>query len=153
MRHSTLCSLVTMSLLAVCAFPSDGWTQGPPLQADFFIDMPDDNEGQAAVKGTRLEGGGARFTVRASNRSDGRTVYVALNFRYPIPPDTIALDEILDRIVVETSPDGIETFGRVELDPNDVNLNPNASKLNYRLTLYRPESAYKIRVRVFGNYE
>jgi hypothetical protein len=154
MRHSIFRSLLVASLLAVSAFPSNGWTQGsPPLQAEGFVDMPDDNEGQAAIKGLRLDGGGARFTLRASNRPDGRTVQVALNFRYPIPPDTIALDEIIDRIVVETSSDGFEDFGRVELDPNDVHLNPNSSKLNYRLTLYRPESAYKIRVRVFGNYE
>jgi hypothetical protein len=153
MRYPTLRTLLLASLLAVSFFPSVGWTQGPPLQADAFVDMPDDNEGQATIKGVGLDGGGARFTVRASNRADGRTVQVALHFRYPIPPDTIALDEIIDRIVVETSPDGIEAFGRVELDPNDVNLNPNSSKLLYRLTLYRPESAYRIRVRVFGNYE
>jgi hypothetical protein len=153
MRHSTFRSLLIASVLAVSVFPSTGWTQGPPLQANAFVDMPDDNEGQAAIKGVRLDGGGARFTVRASNRPDGRTVQVALNFRYPIPPDTIALDEIIDSIVVETSAEGFEAFGRVDLDPNEVNLNPNSSKLRYRLTLYRPESAYRIRVRVFGNYE
>jgi hypothetical protein len=100
-----------------------------------------------------LDGGSARVRVLVTNRDDLRTATVALRFTYPIPPDTIALDEIIDRIVVVVRTPAGERFSRAAIDPNDVNLNPDASMLAYKLTLYRPEGAYRIGIRVYGNYE
>jgi hypothetical protein len=71
-----------------------------------------------------LAGGGARVRALVTNRDDLRTATVALRFTYHVPPDTIALDEIVDRIVVEFRTPAGERFSRATIDPNEVNLNP-----------------------------
>ncbi len=89
-----------------------------------------------------------------SHRGDGDTVRVDLRFDYRIPPETIALDEFIDRIELTTE-DRSGVAGSVTIDTNLVNLNPNRAALLYRATLYRPGTAgaYVARVRVYGNYE
>jgi hypothetical protein len=144
--------LVDLVLVLAVACPTLVWAAGPPLQANVAVDVPAGGGESAQVAGA-LDGGGATFTANVTNREDLRTAVVSLRFVYRIPPDTIALDEIVNRIVVETRDQNGERFGRTVIDPNDINLNPNGPTLVYRATMYRPEEAYRLRIRVFGNYE
>jgi hypothetical protein len=123
--------------------------EGPPLQTSVVLPMPA-ADGAAAATSSGIEGGGAKVRVSAVNRGD--VVQVDLRFRYRIPEDTIAFDEILSRIEIETADDG-EVYSRSTIVPNEMNLNPNRASLRYRVTLYRPEGGYAVRMRLFGNYE
>jgi hypothetical protein len=76
-------------------------------------------------------------------REDPRTAVVHLRFTYRVAPGTIALDEIINRIVVETLTLTGEAVGRIAVDPNDVNLKPERVLASYRLTIYRPEGDYR----------
>ena len=80
---------------------------------------------------------------------------VDLVLDYRVPKDTIALDELVERIEVETATSGGELFTQAVLDTQLVHLNPNRAKLLYRVTLYHPtdEPTYLLRLRLFGNYE
>ncbi|HYC56697.1 MAG TPA: hypothetical protein VEL28_17335 [Candidatus Binatia bacterium] len=146
-RKMLSAAAITMSLVLTGTVHA----QTAPLQADETLEVPG-ADGQGTGGAALLDGGGARMRIRIVNRDDSRTALVRLRFRYDIPPDTIALDEIIDRIIVETSSDD-GAIGRIDLDPHEVNLNPNGPRLRYELTLYRPEGEYDLRVRVFGNYE
>jgi hypothetical protein len=80
---------------------------------------------------------------------------VDLAFRYRVPRDTIALDEVIERIEVVAETTQGEEFLAAAIDSELIPLNPNRAPLLYRVTLYRPEEdeTYVLRVRVFGNYE
>ena len=145
-------SVVDLALFLAIASPALAYAAGPPLQTNVAVAVPA-GAGESAEVAGALDGGGATFTARVTNREDLHTATVSLRFTFGIPPDTIALDEIIDRIVVETRAATGERFGRTVIDPNDINLNPNGPPLVYRLTMYRPDDAYRLRVRVFGNYE
>ena len=86
----------------------------------------------------------------------GETVLVSLRFDYNSDAD-IALDELINQIVVSTSDKAGNEFSRVTIDPNTVPLNPNRAPLYYSATLYHPprngRSLYLARIQVFGNYE
>jgi hypothetical protein len=145
---SSILSIVPAIVLTAAAVDA----AGPPRQALVEMSMPAEPR-ESRRFSTSLEGGDARVTVIARNNA-GRTAGVTLHFRYTIPPDTIALDEIIDRIVVEAVDDEGVVVGRVAIDPNEVNLNPNGPRLKYHVTVYRPEQTpYRVRARVFGNYE
>ena len=124
---------------------------GPPRQATVVIQMPA-ADGETRSDTEVLEGGGAEVLVTATNNDDGRTVDVRLHFDYDIPPDTIAFDEIISRISFATISDDCR-IGRARLGTGEINLNPNGPELHYRLTMYRSESPYRVRIRIFGNYE
>jgi hypothetical protein len=102
----------------------------------------------------RLQPGDATVAVFARNLRGG-AVQVDLAFRYRIPRDTIALDEVIERIELATEATGGEVFLPTVLETQEIPLNPNRVPLLYRATLYRPEEAetYVLRVRVIGNYE
>jgi len=136
--------LLTSSATALAA--------GPPLQARLSIPMPAE-DGVMRYQVEPLEGGGAEAFAVAINGDNGRTVEVRLKFTYSIPPDTIALDEIIDRVTLVTVDASGSVIGSARLSTGDINLNPNGPQLTYRATLYRPESDYRVRVRVYGNYE
>ena len=142
----------SIAIVAVLACASTAGALRAPLQASFATDVPGEN-GATRELSSVLAGGDARVRALVTNRDDLRTATVAVRFTYRVPPDTIALDEIVDRIVVEFRTPAGERFSHATIDPNEVNLNPNASSLAYKLTLYRPEGAYRARIRVFGNYE
>jgi hypothetical protein len=82
-------------------------------------------------------------------------VVVDLTFRYRVPRDTIALDELIDHIEISTESAKGEPFFAGAIDAQLIPLNPNRVPLFYRLTLYRPTDAraYQVHVQVFGNYE
>ena len=143
-----------LAVAAALAFPAASRAGEPtaPHQATVTLDVPAAG-GASAAASSKLEGGNARVRIRVINRQDDRTATVRLRFRYAIPPETIALDEIIDRISVETSDGEGNRIGRTEIDPHEVNLNPNGPRLAYDLTLYRPEGAYEVELQVFGNYE
>jgi hypothetical protein len=144
--------LLALSFVLLTAGASNARAAGPPLQAVLATAVPGGPGESVALKG-RLDGGNAVVAMHVANREDPRTAVVHLRFTYRVAPGTIALDEIINRIVVETLTPTGEAVGRIAVDPNDVNLNPNSSSLAYRLTIYRPEGDYRLRVRVFGNYE
>ncbi len=125
---------------------------GPPLQASLSIPMPAE-DGEMRYDVESLEGGGAEAFAVAINGDDGRTVEVRFRFSYSIPPDTVALDEIVDHVAVVTVDASGNAIGSARLRTGQINVNPNGPWIRYRVTLYRPESPYRVRVRVFGNYE
>ena len=143
---------MNLLLMSAVLMATTALAGSPPLQADLTLAMPAEN-GSIETARSGLDGGDANVAVRAVNLDNGDTVRVRLRFSYRIDPDTIAFDEILDRIVVETIGDGGAAIGMAEIDPHEVNLNPNRVALVYQLTLYRPSEAYTLRVRIFGNYE
>jgi hypothetical protein len=100
-----------------------------------------------------IEQGSATVEITARNIPDA--VVVDLFFRYVVPPDTIALDELVERIEVATeTPDG-KPFFAAAIDAQLIPLNPNRIPLFYRVTLQRPTEGigYRVRAKVFGNYE
>ena len=80
---------------------------------------------------------------------------VDLTLDYKIPKGTIALDELVEQIQIETATPGGELFQQAVIDTQLVTLNPNRAKLLYRVTLFYPTDAptYLLRLRLFGNYE
>jgi hypothetical protein len=101
-----------------------------------------------------IEPGAATLAITAHNRR-GDAVLVDLVFRYRIPPDSIAFDEVIDRIELSAETPQGDVFSRATIDADEVPLNPNRVPLAYRITLYHPTESptYRVRVRVFGNYE
>lgn len=123
------------------------------LQLERTLELPSER-GAAARFVARIEPGDATVAVFARNLRGG-AVQVDLAFRYRVPRDTIALDEVIERIELTTETTGGEVFLPAVLETQEIPLNPNRVPLFYRATLYRPEEAetYVLRVRVIGNYE
>jgi hypothetical protein len=139
-----------MSLVMLC--PAEALALGPPRQAFVTLEMPA-ADGEMRQQTATLDGGTAEVRITSKNANDGRTVDVRLDFSYTIPPDMIAFDEIIDRITIRTShPDGAR-IGATRIVPGEINLNPNGPELHYRVTMYRGDGQFRLRVRVFGNYE
>jgi hypothetical protein len=103
----------------------------------------------------KIEQGDATIRTAARNQKGGETVQVDLTLDYRVPKGTIALDELVDSIVVETLTPGGLLHQRATIATELITLNPNRAKLEYRVTLFYPTDAatYLLRVRVFGNYE
>jgi hypothetical protein len=126
-----------------------------PLQADIHVRVNYKDKRPVTFRG-RLEGGEA--TVRGSvlNLPGGETAVVFLHFDYNTNAD-IALDELINQIVVSTRDKAGNEFSGVTIDPNTVPLNPNRAPLYYSATLYQPprdgRRLYIARIQVFGNYE
>jgi hypothetical protein len=126
-----------------------------PLQVD--VRVPAKATGFAAFFQRRLEPGAATVSGRVRNLPGGETALVTLHFDYKIDAD-FAFDEIISRIVISIQDSVGNEFSKVTIDPNTVHLNPNRVPLDYTATLYtppetRPDSTYRVHVKVFGNYE
>ena len=130
-----------------------GPTAAQELQLERTLELSSER-GAAGRFVARLEPGDATVAVFARNLRGG-AVQVDLAFRYRVPRDTIALDEVIERIELATETTGGETFLAAAIDSQLIPLNPNRAPLLYRVTLDRPEDAetYVLRVRVIGNYE
>jgi hypothetical protein len=72
-----------------------------------------------------------------------------------VPRGTIALDELVERIEVETATAAGDLFQQVAIDAQLITLNPNRARLQYRVTLFHPTegASYLVRLRLYGNYE
>jgi hypothetical protein len=123
------------------------------LQLERTLELSSDR-GAAGRFVARLEPGDATVAVFARNLRGG-AVQIDLAFRYRVPRDTIALDEVIERIELATETTGGDEFIAAAIDSQLIPLNPNRAPLLYRVTLYRPEEeeTYVLRVRVIGNYE
>jgi hypothetical protein len=123
------------------------------LQLERTLELPAGRRARAALSAP-IEPGAATLDVVARNLRGG-AVQVDLAFRYRVPRDTIALDEVIERIEVAAETAQGDTFQSAAIDTQLIPLNPNRAPLLYRVTLYRPEEedTYVLRVRVFGNYE
>ena len=144
MRAGALAVLAWLAAEAVAA-------QG--LQLVTVVSVPAERRGSVRFEAP-IEPGAATLHGVARNLRGG-AVQVDLEFDYRVPRDTIALDEVIERIEVSTETTGGEVFLAATLDTALIPLNPNRVPLLYRVTLYHPEEVpeYVLRVRVFGNYE
>ena len=126
-----------------------------PLQADMRVRVDHTNR-RLTLFQTALQGGGAMLRGSLQNLTGGETALVSLHFDYRTDAD-IALDELINQIVISTVDNRGKEFSRVTIDPNSGPLNPNRVPLSYSATVYQPPLTnrgwYIIRVRVFGNYE
>jgi hypothetical protein len=151
MKKTTTALAIALILISTAA----ALAQDAPLQANLRVKASGTRPVAASFRGT-LQGGTAFVRGRVLNQPGGDTALVTLRFDYRIG-DGIALDEIIDRIVVTIEDAAGEELAISTIDPNTINLNPNRVPLLYSTTLYTPEDAvrtgYFVRVRVFGNYE
>jgi hypothetical protein len=143
--------LITFAALA----PVVAIAQDAPLQVDVQVRAKPTGFGASFHR--ELDGGGATVFGRVQNLPGNQTALVTLQFDYKTRAD-IALDEIIDRIVISIEDLGGNVFSTATIDPNTVPLNPNRVPLYYSATLYTPDagpkgSGYVVHVQVFGNYE
>jgi len=140
------------SLAALVLFVATA-AAGQELQLDVTATVPAERKATARFHAP-IEPGDATLSGVARNLRGG-AVQVDLTFRYKLPPDTIAFDEVIERIEVTTETLGGDVFLASVIDSQLIPLNPNRTPLFYRVTLYHPEEVdgYVVRVRVFGNYE
>jgi hypothetical protein len=139
--------------LVVLAFVAASSAAGQGLQLVTAVSVPADRRGAVRFEAP-IEPGDATVSGIARNLRGG-AVQVDLAFRYRVARDTIALDEVIERIEIATETTEGEVFLASAIDTQLIPLNPNRVPLLYRVTLYHPEEVeeYVIRVRVFGNYE
>jgi hypothetical protein len=123
------------------------------LQVELLASLPTDRRATTRFESV-IEPGLATLSGVARNRKGG-SVQVDLVLLYQIPRDTIALDEVIERIEVATETSEGEPFIAATIDTGLIPLNPNRAPLRYRVTLYHPEEGdpYRLRIRLFGNYE
>jgi hypothetical protein len=148
--------LLAASLLALLLTGSAARAEEPeaPLQLELALPISTAPSGKTRSVDA-IEQGDARLRTVARNQRGGETVQVDLTFDYRVPRGTIALDELIEEIQVETAVPGSEIFQQAVIDAQLVTLNPNRAKLTYRVTLFYPTDGptYELRLRVFGNYE
>jgi hypothetical protein len=139
--------------LVVLAFVAASSAAGQGLQLVTAVSVPADRRGAVRFEAA-IEPGDATVSGIARNLRGG-AVQVDLAFRYRVARDTVALDEVIERIEIATETTEGEVFLASAIDTQLIPLNPNRVPLLYRVTLYHPEEVeeYVIRVRVFGNYE
>lgn len=139
--------LLALVLLAGTSASAQG------LQLVTAVSVPADRKGAVRFEAP-IAPGEATLSGVARNLRRG-AVQLDLALRYRVPRDTIALDEVIERIEVATETATGEPFQSAAIDAQLIPLNPNRVPLLYRVTLYHPEEveAYVLRVRVFGNYE
>jgi len=150
-------SLNVLVMLLTLFTASAVFAQDPPetpLQADVEVRMPRNLDTRNFKM--QLEGGTATIRGRVDNIDEDGTVVVVMRFDYRSGAD-IALDEIIDRIIVTVESQQGEEFSVSTIDPNDIHLNPNRAPLFFTTTLYRsPVSVsrdFRVHIRVYGNYE
>ena len=147
--------LVAFTLLLL-ASPAPGGAEEPthPLQVE--LSLPISTAPSGKVRSLEpIEQGDARIRTVARNQRGGETVQVDITLDYKVPKGTIALDELVEQIQVETATPGGELFQQAVIDAQLVPLNPNRAQLLYRVTLFYPTDApsYLLRLRLYGNYE
>jgi hypothetical protein len=128
---------------------------GAPLQVDVRVRAK--GNGMGASFQRQIENGTATVSGRVQNLPGNETALVRLRFDYHTNAD-IALDEIIDRIVISIEDLSGNQFSTVTMDPDTIHLNPNRVPLYYSATLYTPDrprirGGYFVHVQVFGNYE
>ena len=119
---------------------------GQGLQVDLDLSVPTRRGGSVRFEAPIGEAGPATLSGVARNRKGG-AVQVDLVVRYDIPRDTIALDEVIERIEVATETAEGAPFLDATLETKLIPLNPNRTPLRYRVTLYRPEEGETYRLR------
>jgi hypothetical protein len=147
--------LVAFSLLLLAApVPAGAAEPTHPLQVELSLPMSTAPSGKARSQGP-IEQGDATIRTVARNQRGGETVQVDVTLDYKVPKGTIALDELVEQIQVETATPGGELFQQAVIDAQLVTLNPNRARLLYRVTLFYPTDAptYLLRLRLYGNYE
>jgi len=148
--HSTLRRSIAVAILIVLARAAAHATD-LPLQLELTVPLA--TAGARQRFAAKIEPGDATLKGQVRGQRGGETARIDLTFRYRIPADTIAFDEIIDRIEITTEDTNGGVFGVATIDTAEINLNPNRVPLSYRVTLYHPGAPYVVRVRVFGNYE
>ena len=147
--------LVAFSLLLLLS-PVAAGAEEPthPLQVELSLPISTAPSGKARSLDA-IEQGEATLRTVARNQRGGETVQVDLTLDYRVPKGTIALDELVEQIQVETATPGGELFQQAAIDAQLVTLNPNRARLLYRVTLFYPTDAptYLLRLRLYGNYE
>jgi hypothetical protein len=128
---------------------------GAPLQVDVRVRAK--GNGMGAFFQRQIENGTATVSGRVQNLPGNETALVTLRFDYHTDAD-IALDEIIDRIVISIEDLSGNQFSTVTMDPDTIHLNPNRVPLYYSVTLHTPDrprirSGYFVHVQVYGNYE
>jgi hypothetical protein len=168
MREAT----IALTFLVVCFGVAPARAQGPseapladalsaasepvsPLQVELALPLATERSARAKSLVPIEEGGLATLLTVARNQRDGETVRVDLVLDYRVPRDGIALDELVERIEVETATAEGERFQQVAIDAQMITLNPNRARLLYRVTLFHPTEggSYLLRLRLYGNYE
>jgi hypothetical protein len=142
-------------VIAACSpgmLPAQG---GAPLQVDVRVRAK--GNGMGAFFQRQIATGTAMVSGRVKNLPGNETALVTLRFDYHTNAD-IALDEIIDRIVISIEDLSGNQFSTVTIDPDTIHLNPNRVPLYYSTTLYTPDrprirGGYFVHVQVFGNYE
>lgn len=151
-------NVLAVALTLFSAFSaSAAFAQDPPEtpeQANIRVRIPGVSDGRNFK--APLAGGTATVRGRVISLEGDDTTLVSMRFDYRSGAD-IALDEIIDRILVTVEDQQGTELGRSVIDPNDIHLNPNRSPLLFSTTLYRPQDtrlgSYIVRIRVYGNYE
>jgi hypothetical protein len=147
-------SLFAAFLALVLAGPARAGDPTHPLQLQLSLPVSSGPSGKARSFDP-IEQGDATLRTQVRNQRDGETVRVDLTLDYRVPKGTIALDELVERIEVETASAAGELFQQAVIDAQLITLNPNRAKLLYRVTLFHPteEPTYLLRLRLYGNYE
>ena len=142
--------------LLLLASPAPAGAAEPthPLQVELSLPISTAPSGKARSLGPIGQGDATIRTV-ARNQRGGETVQVDVTLDYRVPKGTIALDELVEQIQVETATPGGELSQQAVIDAQLVTLNPNRARLLYRVTLFYPTDAptYLLRLRLYGNYE
>jgi hypothetical protein len=146
--------LLAAVLALVAASPARAGDPTHPLQLELSLPISTAPSGKARSLDP-IEQGDATIRTVARNQPGAETVRVDLTLDYKVPKGTIALDEHVEQIQVETATPGGELFQQAVIDAQLVTLNPNRAKLLYRVTLFYPTEgqSYLLRLRLFGNYE
>jgi hypothetical protein len=147
-------SLLAAFFALLVAAPARAGDPTHPLQLELSLPIATAPSGKARSLDA-IEQGDATIRTVARNQRGGETVQVDLTLDYKVPKGTIALDELVEQIQVETATPGGELFQQAVIDAQLVTLNPNRAKLLYRVTLFYPTEgpSYLLRLRLYGNYE
>jgi hypothetical protein len=149
-RATLLAAVFTLAF----ALPARAGDPTHPLQVELSLPIATAPSGKARSIDA-IEQGDAKLRTVARNQRGGETVQVDLTLDYKVPKGTIALDELVEQIQIETATAGGELFQQAVIDAQLVTLNPNRARLLYRVTLFYPTEgqSYLLRLRLYGNYE
>src|SRR5512133_2620082 len=130
------CFVVAAVLLNCFAYQVVVAQEQPPLQADIRVRVNYNDRNLVSFR-VVLEGGEAMLRGTVQNFPGRETSFVQLHFDYRTDAD-IALDELINQIVIGTIDRTGNEFSKVTIDPNSVPLNPNRASLHYAGTVYKP---------------
>jgi acyl dehydratase len=147
--------LLAASLALLLAHAARAGEPIHPLQVELALPVSTAPSGKARSLVPIEHEGIATLRTVVRNQRDGETTRVDLKLDYRVPPGTIALDELVERIEVETATAEGDLFQQVAIDAQLITLNPNRARLQYRVTLFHPTegASYLVRLRLYGNYE